>query len=54
MIPHKSLEAEVNSALYCPEFGRRLQAPVLVMRKEEALPFALSMRIVLTAFRGVR
>lgn len=40
------LEAEVGTSLYCPEFGRRLQAPVLVMCKEAALPFGLSMRIV--------
>jgi uncharacterized heparinase superfamily protein len=39
------LEAELASGLHCPEFGRRLQAPVIVARKEDMLPFELSIRI---------
>jgi uncharacterized heparinase superfamily protein len=39
------LETELAWGLYCPEFGQRLQAPVLVTRKEDFLPFQLSIRI---------
>lgn len=40
-----NIETELASGLYCPEFGRRLPAQVLAMRREDLLPFQLSISI---------
>ena len=39
------VDVELDAGIYCPEFGRSLPAPVAVMRKEAALPFALRFKI---------
>lgn len=40
------IDVDLHSGDYCPEFGKRLSAPLLVMSKEAALPFGLGFKIV--------
>jgi hypothetical protein len=38
-------EVVIEQGMYCPEFGKRLERPVLVLRGESELPIQLSYQL---------